>query len=345
MQEKKRFPLSAGILGYTIIIFLIVVPAPALSGGPVRLTDDDNDGIWDLREDNLMNRFAPVVYLHPDERYKPAGVDWYLTRVELVYDNEVLLTLGNVTVSALVSQEKDGKYSGEGTDVTKFRLQHTGDYSFQAWTRDGYFSYADQVNIKSPCYVHVRPVQDHPELIDIQYWFFYPYNGPTESSAGLNHAEYEGDWEHITVRVRDSDESVIQVHFARHSQGWCKWYDPSDVTFIDETHPVVYSALHSHASYTDAGDFSRYWPLTNDQTSDGGSVWDTRGKCYNMGEHDAPNPGMEWIRYTGKWGRDSHVWYPPYTFHAPETPALKEVWTDDPPDPVNHHQEVPDVNY
>jgi Vacuolar protein sorting-associated protein 62 len=34
---------------------------------------------------------------------------------------------------------------------------------------------------------------------DIQYWFFYPYNGPFPVLPWFGNQE--GDWEHVTVRV------------------------------------------------------------------------------------------------------------------------------------------------
>jgi hypothetical protein len=314
---------------FTCILFFGMCANP-VSGADTGL-DCDRDGLSDSVEDYLMKKYAPVVYLHPDDEFQPGGVDWYLGRVELEYDGATILELGTVSVSNLISQEKNGEYSGKGTEVTKFRLVHADDgerdllITFKDWTKTGYSAYGKGARIGSPCYVHVSPVQGYPEFVYIQYWFFYPYNGDltiTSPDLGIGAGHHEGDWEHITVlvKLRDSGETVEEVYYSAHKNEG-KWLVPSlhELWFIDETHPVVYSALHSHASYPYPEVIHRTW--ADDRTSDNGPVWDTRGKCKNMGELDAPYPGMDWIRFTGRWGHNG------LGFCAPETPTMRESWS------------------
>jgi len=64
---------------------------PPTSASPVSpsviTTDDrDSDGIADLIEDQLIQRFAPVVRFHADEQYQPANIPWYLSRVQMRFD-------------------------------------------------------------------------------------------------------------------------------------------------------------------------------------------------------------------------------------------------------------------
>lgn len=53
---------------------------------PRAIVDNDNDGLDDQWEDTLAARFAPVVYLHPDDVYKPSSVGWYLQKVRMRYN-------------------------------------------------------------------------------------------------------------------------------------------------------------------------------------------------------------------------------------------------------------------
>ena len=58
-------------------------------------------------------------------------------------------------------------------------------------------------------YVHVYPRVDGG--VNIQYWFFYPYN-----RAPL-FFDHEGDWEHITVEL-GTDGAPRAVDFAQHGE-------------------------------------------------------------------------------------------------------------------------------
>src|SRR5690606_12007506 len=101
--------------------------------------------------------------------------------------------------------------------------------------------------------------------VDIQYWFFYPYN---DWVASVNH---EADWEHITV-VASGDGTLRGVWYANHNGG--DWYEPGEVPLTAEGRPVVYVADGSHASYPVAGTFN-HGPGFDDRTYDGGPVWRT----------------------------------------------------------------------
>src|SRR5699024_4779115 len=95
-------------------------------------------------------------------------------------------------------------------------------------------------------YVHVRAPADGSRGLDIQYWFFFPYSGPLiDGPAGGAH---EGDWEHITVRLDASWQTIREVYFAAHnSEG--RWVMPEELDLYARTHPVVYTARYGHASY------------------------------------------------------------------------------------------------
>src|SRR5438093_9447012 len=85
----------------------------------------------------------------------------------------------------------------------------------------------------------------------IVYWFFYSYDafGVLDQTVPLQF--HEGDWENIAVHL-DCDDRATEVAFYAHGQ--------SDIRRIggfetEGTHPVVYSAIGTHGSYAQAGDF------------------------------------------------------------------------------------------
>ena len=48
----------------------------------------------------IAKAFAPVVWLHKDDEYRPSSVDWYLARASLEYNNKKKKILEEKNVSA-----------------------------------------------------------------------------------------------------------------------------------------------------------------------------------------------------------------------------------------------------
>ena len=113
--------------------------------------------------------------------------------------------------------------------------------------------------------VRVLPMGDY---LDLQYWFFYPFNGhgwskwrfgeikkgtiPSENSTSDTQiGRHWGDWEHVTVRLVADTLELDSVYLSRHSGG--KWYEPDELGFVDGTHPIVYSGKFTHANYEAPG--------------------------------------------------------------------------------------------
>jgi hypothetical protein len=285
----------------------------------------------------LVRRFAPVVRFHVNEQYLPANAPWYLQRVRMRFDvsmglDKQLLNKGNVTVAGLVSQSQQGQVSGLSANPTDFFLEQTdasgGD------NLDGY----RQETRKGPgedgwvCYAHVRPAPagTHPGEYDIQYIFFYAYNGDLLKTSA--ESAHEADMEHITVRVRKDQNTIDRIYYAAHdAEG--KWYGQQTGQGIQDGYivtsdgrPVVYSAVNSHASYPWAGTKDRGTGLPSDQTGDGGPQWDTISNVVNVGEKAYPRDLMLWIQYSGRWGELGATSFT----RGPYGPAYQGWWESDP---------------
>lgn len=133
----------------------------------------------------------------------------------------------------------------------------------------------------------------------INYWFFYAYNDfhvvlPYAPDTSQTH---EGDWERITVRLNPKNNAATHVAFWNHG-GYCtrRW---KEVTKTKRGHPVVFSALGSHASYPAAGNYPIDVPNFPDQTdrTDSGRKWLTWHHRRNV---DSASEG--WYGYGGAWG-------------------------------------------
>lgn len=104
------------------------------------------------------------------------------------------------------------------------------------------------------------------QFTDLQFWFFYGYNGPTfiqiqlwvasggnylwshtQNADDLNCGQHQGDWEHMTLRVDNATKQVVAIGYASH--GDTEWYVPPATGRVKS-----YSALHMHGSYPMPGE-------------------------------------------------------------------------------------------
>ena len=139
------------------------------------------------------------------------------------------------------------------------------------------------------------------EYLNLQYWFFYSYNDWAQSFGGFN--DHEGDWEglHLFFRV-DANQRPIEppahiCYMGHHSRITKAWNHP-DVT-KEGTHPHVYVAAGSHASYPERKPYTimSLYGLIDQATGDGRVItpddWSGRIDL----------EGAPWIgAYPGSWG-------------------------------------------
>lgn len=302
--------------------------------------DEDLDGIADDREEKLLGRYAPLYYFHPEEEYFPSTVEQYLEHATLrfhyrgLHDDEIL-PVGGITSGTLASQSHRNKnLFGVYTDEW-IRSDEARDVFLQG----GYFlqipSNEDQEQVyrgdvqltRTKLYGHV--FRDEQSKIRIQYWMFFPYNlAPSVAGVRLNH---EGDWEHITIQLNEQEELETVAYASHNNEG--KRYFRNELQFCDgrntekthysdtHTHPVVYVALGTHASFATSGEQKRGWYLPSDYTGEGSYLQTLRRVC-NLGEREAPMPGADFIRYAGLWGE---IGTNPIST-GPKTPSFQAAW-------------------
>jgi hypothetical protein len=252
-------------------------PAAAAMRPPQPLAegDADRDGIPDALEAELAARYAPIVILDPGEHNRPASIDWLAARLP-----------GGAPATR-----------GEALGLLLTRLGHGAD-QFPEEVRAGSGDPADWVT-----YVHVFPRLDGG--ISLQYWFFYPYN-----RAPLALFDHEGDWEHVTVELR-ANGTPRGVSFAQHRNNDPGVFRPWKDLRREGDHPIVLSALGTHASYADQGSVAWF-----DRTSACARVdacvdpiWRTweGGGVVNVGERGAGvGAAQAALAYGGRWGGDGH---------------------------------------
>lgn len=269
----------------------------------------------------LALRFAPVLYFHPAELFRPQAVDVLVDTARL---RQVRRTWLDVNVLPEVSLQ----------DLIRYR---SAEYALDAWLGDegssDYKNYSAHreyyEHVLSPeaggppivTYVHVVR-QEEAEHIVLQYWLFYYYND------WFN--KHEGDWEMVQVVLSDS-ASPEWVVLSQHHGGTRRHW--SDVQVEDGTHPAVFVALGSHANY--------FWgdELFPNGTTVGTAqveIMDRTGifgrvvpevKIIPDRETVEFEPtswgGLEWLSFKGHWGEPA----PQSDFGGPHGPADKgDMW-------------------
>jgi Vacuolar protein sorting-associated protein 62 len=296
--------------------------------------DDDGDAIDDGVEQCLLDRHAPVAYLPLSKDWTlPTNVDWYLARTRLRFHHNNCPDCP--IIDRAISQDALGQQSHQGRG---FLCRHTGpSYPSGSGARvpgESFFlevlEEADHAGSSNPAdwrvYGHVY--RNVVGGFDAQYWFFYAYN---DNFASFNH---EGDWESVAVRLRP-DGTTESVFYCQH--GGCQRKDAREVTFHQATHPTVWVADGSHASYEseaacDATLIQEGGP-DSCETNDGFRwfTWNDgrRGQqglqgagVLNVGEKGRPLNAQTFLHYNGHWGE---IGVSDVT-SGPVGPAYKDSW-------------------
>jgi hypothetical protein len=134
--------------------------------------------------------------------------------------------------------------------------------------------------------VYGRVVTTDSGYVVIQYWFFY-YDNPYALLGNVG--VHEGDWEGITL-LFDSAGNPLAAEYNQHVGGeTCSWSDTPKLG----THPIVYVAAGSHASY--------FWPGSHHtqgliDAADGARNPPEDPSIIDIGQ------GPPWLDWPGHWG-------------------------------------------
>lgn len=285
----------------------------------------DEDKVTHVVAVDPITLYAPRVYLHPDEQYRPSSFDWYLERADLLWARDALspcpptfvasapldaYSLGsggywarstrNVAGDPLLVCEENG-------DVYRTNQStYPGDSSSAVTDDHGEGFYLD---VPTSAYEGDDP-SNAPVYYEyvagryIVYWFFYPYNDFADGGiAGL----HESDLEHIAVRLSDQG-AMDRLAYWQHECGPVQKARPTktdpwgDDSGLDGTHPIVYSGLGSHASLWTRS--KEHIGLNKCALRDLGGLG--RGKVWKTwaagGMLDLKDGSLPWVGYRGAWG-------------------------------------------
>jgi hypothetical protein len=275
--------------------------SPAGAAPTQTRVDVDGDGLDDLLEDTLAERFAPVVYHGEKEVNFPVSVDWWLARTQLsMFDSSAspraqLIASGPLDQKLLLDVHLRGAPARTPIALSSARSRmkqlsfflHDVAVEFRAGQPDP----ASWIT-----YVHSYPNEGGG--VTVQYWRAYTWNHAHVAAFEFSHG---GDWEQVSVHLNAAHEPE-SVAYMQHSgiahhrnNAW------------EGTHPVVYSQEGGHSSAPDPGVLQSSRMIRQETWTGGQTTWFTgarrkSGGLVNVGEKSRPRNQQVFNQYAGLWG-------------------------------------------
>ena len=272
----------------------------------------------------LAERYVPIAMLREqtdppcktsEEQYQPTSVDAVLGSPTVTLTHELpdgeLEAVKQAPTAADIAGLRDGYY----LDYEGKVLGNTCVYAraFRKLVEEG----------KAPAitYAHVAREPNH-EGFALQYWFYWYFNQFNDL--------HEGDWEGMQLSfdsnvVADAlGEEPSEVIVFQHAGGERANWEDGKVQ-KEGTHPVVYPAAGSHATFYDSAVY-----LGNGQNGSGVGCDNTSEPLRELRlrpvllPETAPEHGaFQWLSYRGRWGEREKSYN-----NGPTGPVTKTVWRE-----------------
>jgi hypothetical protein len=252
----------------------------------------------------LVHAYSPILFLRTqtddppcdtsEEQFEPTTVDTVLgnPRVTLVHN-------GSQQRRVVATAPTAGQIAGKGKN---YFLDLPGDPLNAGCTYAKDFEALQKAG-KAPAitYAHVVREAGTSELV-VEYWFFYYFNQFNDL--------HEGDWEGMQVAFnggtpkRALETGPYEVALYQHAGGESADWDDSKVQKRG-THPKVYPAAGSHATFYDSAVY-----LGNGQHGSGVGCDNASPPVRRltptprlMPSVPAPGSRYQWLTYRGHWGQ------------------------------------------
>lgn len=262
---------------------------------------EDHEG-WN----RYIEGYKPVIYLHSDENYYPILAEEFFLHPEttlLDQNGATLIPPGEMTMEEIYDENNTGN-------------RKTG-YYFEVphcvrWGSNPELNTNEDGDLTSPIYAMAyEGKRDGVPKIYVHYVFFYGHNGAYKiAPLGIDLAdagEHKTDVEHMTIEIDKETKKLERLFLAAHGEEGV-WMDANHkhLKYEDGTHPVVYSAKGSHATYPREGVYVRIFGYVNDNTEK--SVrWDPHVTRFYLESDERFDPStMGWIYHRGDYTYD-HV--------------------------------------
>jgi hypothetical protein len=274
--------------------------------------------------EELAEKYVPITELREEtdppcdtsqEQYQPTSVDTVLGNPTVLLQHEAegepLTTIRRAPTAQQIAGLGEGFYLNLEGGV----LDNTCVYAkaFKKLIAEG----------KAPAvtYAHIAREEGHPGFA-LQYWFFWYFNQFNDL--------HEGDWEGMQITFEADDpaaalhEEPSEIILFQHAGGErAKWEDGK--VQKEGTHPIVYPAAGSHATFYDSAVY-----VENGQHGSGLGCDNTTGPLRELALRPILMPDQvvskgqfAWTSYYGRWGEKEKGFN-----NGPTGPQTKTVWRE-----------------
>ena len=253
----------------------------------------------------LANEYAPELHFFHDYN-KDERNDVEPRLVDLIVDGaDRLITSGgdidDPVIQDLIDHPEDNNFLDlPGSPANPFH-SYEDDYKNQLGAGD----------YPVTAYAQVVQRAEETDKTVIQYWFNYYYNNWYNN--------HEGDWEMVEVILNDNLEPE-DVAYAQHGTPWKKGWNEWGLNKTDDTHPQVFVAEGSHASYfIESNSLHFLEPGTPNAFADitGSASW-------IIPAVDLNGLAGGWVDFGGHWGQERPTLCPPpFCDSGPKGPAFQ----------------------
>lgn len=328
--RSRRSARGVAALATLLWLAALLAPGPAAAGGEQRAATTQVADFGGAAEragaEGLAKRFAPITMLREEqdppcetsaEQYQPTSVDTVLGNPTVALTTYVagegLKTLMRAPTAADIAGLNENHYLDLHGEVLGDTCVYARD--FRQLVHEG----------KAPVitYAHIAREPGHAGFA-LQFWFFWYFNQFNDL--------HEGDWEGMQLtfdagtpqQALASGEEPDQIIVFQHSGG--ERADWSDGKVQKEgTHPVVYPAAGSHATFYDSAVY-----VQNGQNGSGLGCDVTTAPLRELQPrpvllpNQVPREGeFQWLDYYGRWGEREKGYN-----NGPQGPQTKTVWRE-----------------
>ena len=274
----------------------------------------------------LADRYAPIGYLrtqsHPCATPPGGGEPYVPLPVEMVLDNPRVLVRngadGDKVLATGVSAQQLATFGPETY------LDFPGDPRRPGCTYEtDERARIEEIGLKPTTYAHIV-FDEAGHRLALQYWFYWYFNDWNNT--------HESDWEMIQLMWDDVasveqalDQPPTRIGYSQHGNGeLATWGDPK-IQLEDGTHPHVYPAAGSHATFFSNDTFLAWGERNSGFGCDMASPPSVRTPLDVVLVPDTIDPqgDFAWLLYPGRWGERQ-----PAAFNGPLGAGFNSKWSD-----------------
>ena len=152
-------------------------------------------------EFEILQRFIPILYIHPDEKTSPMSVNNYISNCELCVGGTKKKIQKNIFCKPVIIRKNKNILIKKG----EIRLPLQTRYNM---IHDKYMDYCGRYDLPNRSMINLIPiyglVEYYNDYIDILYIFNYYYNNSYKWCGIYVGGEHQADIEHIRVRVKNN---------------------------------------------------------------------------------------------------------------------------------------------